>query len=211
MQLLGRYLSPYVRRVATTMNFYGIPFEHRPLQHTGDDAPTLRALNPVGRVPALVLDDGEVIVDSATILDYLDREVGPERALTPASGPERTRVMSLTAIATGAIDKAIAVAYEARFRPEDKRHAPWVERCAEQARGGYGHLEAQLEAQLEAHPESGWLHGGAMSQADITAAIGWQFMGIGTPDLQASIDAPRIAALVERLMGEEAFASTMPD
>ena len=205
MQLLGRYLSPFVRRVATTMNFYGIAFEHRPLQHTGDDVPTLRALNPVGRVPALVLDDGEVIVDSATILDWLDREVGPERALTPASGPERTRVMSLTALATGAIDKAIAVAYEVRFRPEDKRHAPWVERCAEQARGGYVHLDAQLEAGGE------WLHGGAMSQADITAAIGWQFMGIATPDLQASIDAPGIAALVERLMGEEAYASTMPD
>ncbi len=204
MQLLGRYLSPYVRRVAATMNFYGIPFEHRPLQHTGDDVPALRALNPIGRVPALVLDDGEVIVDSATILDYLDREVGPERALTPASGHERTRVMSLTAIATGAIDKAIAVAYEVRFRPEDKRHAPWVERCAEQTKGGYEHLEALLEPQLEGD----WLHGGAMSQADITAAIGWQFMGIATPELRASIDAPRIAALVERLMGEEAFAST---
>ena len=184
------------------MNFYGIDYEHRPLQHTGDDAPKLRALNPVGRVPALVLDDGEVIVDSATILDYLDREVGPERALTPASGPERTRVMSLTAIATGAIDKAIAVAYEARFRPEDKRHAPWVERCAEQTRGGYAYLDSQLDGD--------WLHGDAMSQADITAAIGWQFMGIGTPELQASIDAPRIDALLERMMGHEEFASTVP-
>ncbi len=205
MQLLGRYLSPFVRRVATTMNFYGIAFEHRPLQHTGDDVPTLRALNPVGRVPALVLDDGEVIVDSATILDYLDREVGPERALTPAAGPARTRVMSLTAIAIGAIDKAIAVAYEARFRPEEKRHAPWVERCAEQARGGYAHLEAHLDAE----PEGRWLHGGAMSQADITTAIGWQFMEIATPEVQASVEAPRIAALVERLMGEKAFASTV--
>lgn len=202
MQLLGRYLSPFVRRVAATLNFYGIPFESRPLQHTGDDVPTLRTMSPVGRVPALVLDSGEVIVDSAVILDYLDREVGPERALTPAAGPERTRVMSLTAIATGAIDKAIAVAYEVRFRPEEHRHAPWVERCSEQSRGGFAYLEAQLDGD--------WLDGRAMSQADVTTAIGWNFVKVGTPDLAASIDAPRIDALLERMNGFSEFASTAP-
>ena len=106
MQLLGRYLSPFVRRVATTLGIYEIPFESLPLQHTGDDAPRLRALNPVGRVPALVLDNNEVIVDSAAILDYLDREVGPDRALTPASGPDRNRALSLLGIATGSMEKA---------------------------------------------------------------------------------------------------------
>ena len=137
MQLLGRYLSPFVRRVATTLNLYGIEFENNPLQHTGDDAPKLRALNPVGRVPALVLDDGEIIVDSAVILDYLDREVGAERALTPASGAARTRVMSLTSVATGAAEKAITTVYEYRFRPKEKRHPEWVERCSEQSIGGF--------------------------------------------------------------------------
>ena len=203
MQLLGRYLSPFVRRVATTLAFYEIPFESRPLQHTGDDAPVLRTLNPVGRVPALVLDDGDIIVDSAAILDYLDREVGPERALTPASGADRTRVMNLTGIAIGAIEKAIAVAYEVRFRSEERRHAPWVERCAEQTRGGYTHLEGQLSGD--------WLHGGAMTQADVTTAVGWQFMVKATPDLAASIEAPRIAALAERMMSYPEFSETAPE
>lgn len=203
MQLLGRYLSPFVRRVATTMNFYAMAFESRPLQHTGDDAPTLRTMSPVGRVPALVLDDGEVIVDSAVILDYLDREVGPERALTPASGTERTRVLSLTAVATGAIEKAIATSYEVRFRPEERRHAPWVERCAAQSRGGFEHLDGQLRGE--------WLHGGAMTQADVTAAVGWQFLAIATPDLKASIDAPRLDALLERMLAMPEFASTVPN
>ena len=203
MQLLGRYLSPFVRRVATTLQFYGIPFESRPLQHTGDDAPALRAINPLGRVPALVLDDGEVLVDSAAILDYLDREAGPERALTPAAGPARTRVMTLTGIATGAIEKAIAVAYEVRFRPEDKRHAPWVDRCADQARGGFTYLDGLLGDH--------WLHGAEMTQADVTTAIGWQFLGKATPDLKTSIPAPRLDALLDRMMALPAFSSTVPD
>ena len=202
MQLLGRYLSPFVRRVATTLGVYEIAFESNPLQHTGDDAPRLRALNPVGRVPALVLDNGEIIVDSAAILDHLDREVGPARALTPASGSDRTNVMSLTGLAIGGIEKAVAVAYEVRFRPEERRHAPWVERCSEQTRGAYEHLNSLLQGN--------WLHGDKMTQADLTTAIGWQFMGKATPDLQASINAPRVDALLERMLEIPAFKETIP-
>jgi len=105
MILIGRYLSPFVRRV---VEFYGMEFEHQPLQHTGDDVPKLRRHSPIGRVPALILDDQQVIIESAAILDYLDREVGPERALTPAAGVERNQALSLLGIATGALDKAIA-------------------------------------------------------------------------------------------------------
>lgn len=202
MILIGRYLSPYVRRVATTLNFYGMPFEHQPLQHTGDDAPHLRKINPIGRVPALVVNDDTVVVESAAILDYLDREVGAAQALTPATGDARTRAMNMLGVATGSIDKAISVAYEVRFRPEEKRHAPWSDRCAEQAAGGYAWLESQLQGD--------WFLGDKMSQVDITVAVGWQFMGLGTPDLQQSIEAPAIAALVERLMQEDAYSATFP-
>lgn len=195
-------MSPFVRRVAATLNLYGIEFEHQPLQHTGDDAPLLREKNPLGRVPALVLDDGEVLIDSAVIIDYLDRLVGPERALTPAGGKNRDRVLSLTAIATGAVEKAIATAYEVRFRPEEKRHAPWVERCAEQARGGFEYLNSQLSGD--------WLTGGQMSQADVTTAIAWQFTALATEALKASIDAPKLDDLLARMMENPAYASTLP-
>ncbi|MGK0171878.1 MAG: glutathione S-transferase [Gammaproteobacteria bacterium] len=202
MILLGRYLSPFVRRVATTLEIYELPFEHRGLQHTGDDVPALRAHNPVGRVPALVLDDGQVIVDSAAILDVLDREVGPERALTPASGLARNQVLNLLGVATGAFDKAIATVYEVRFRPEERRHAPWVERCAEQAVGGFTYLESQLKGP--------YFQGDKMTQADVTVAVGWQFLGIAAKDLRASIDAPRIAELSERMAALDAFKKTNP-
>ena len=202
MQLLGRYLSPFVRRTATTLNFYGIPFENVPLQHTGDDAPKLRKLNPVGRVPALVLDNDEVIIDSAAIIDYLDRQVGPERALTPPDGKERDRVLSLLALGLGSVEKAIACAYEIRFRPEEKRHQPWVERCEEQCRGGMNYLNEQLSGD--------WFVGNRMTQADVSIAVCWQFMSKATPDLYGSIDAPNLSGLVDRMMRHEAFSSTLP-
>ncbi len=167
MQLIGRYLSPFVRRTAATLGLYGIAFESVGLQHTGDDAPKLRQINPLGRVPALVLDNGDVIVESSVIIDYLDREVGPERSLTPAGGDARTQVLTLTSVATGAVEKAIATVYESRFRPEEKRHAPWVERCTEQAQGGYAHLNEKLTGD--------WLVGDKMTQADVTTAVCWQF------------------------------------
>ena len=65
MILIGRYLSPFVRRVGATLYLYGLPFEHRPMMAFGDDKERLREWNPVTRVPALVVDDGEVLVDSA--------------------------------------------------------------------------------------------------------------------------------------------------
>jgi len=202
MILIGRYLSPFVRRAATTLELYEMPFEHLPLQHTGDDVPALRKQNPVGRVPALVLDDESVVIDSAAIIDHLDREVGPERSLTPLSGPERTRALSLLAVATGAVEKAIATVYEVRFRPEERRHAPWVERCAEQAVGGFNYLESQLDGE--------YFMGGTISQVDVTTAICWQFMGMACKDLQATIDAPGLSALSERLAALPAFQKTLP-
>ena len=202
MILIGRYLSPFVRRAATTLQLYGIAYEHHPLQHTGDDAAELRTRNPVGRVPALMLDDGQILVDSGTILDYLDREVGPERSLTPLEGIERNQALNFLSIATGAIEKAISTVYEVRFRPEEKRHAPWVDRCAEQARGGISYLESQLTGD--------WFLGNRMTQVDVTVAIGWQFMEIAAKELLATMEAPRLSALSERMGGLDAFKNTHP-
>ena len=202
MILIGRYLSPFVRRAATTLHLYGIPYEHHPLQHTGDDAAELRTRNPVGRVPALIINDGQVLVDSSTIIDYLDREVGPEQTLTPLEGVERNQVLNLLSIATGSIEKAISTVYEVRFRPEEKRHAPWVERCADQARGGLTYLESQLT--------DDWFLGSRMTQVDVTTAIGWQFMEIAAKDFLATVEAPRLSALSERMKKLDAFKNTHP-
>jgi len=97
MELIGSYGSPFVRRVAVTLHLYGMAFTQLPLG-TVPDAAAIRAKNPLGRVPALVLDDGEVLIDSLFIIDWMDEQAGA-RALVPRAGAERRRVNRLTALA----------------------------------------------------------------------------------------------------------------
>src|ERR1700745_521116 len=95
--LYGRHASPFVRRVAVTLRLYGIAYRHVPLMPFGPDKAALSAHNPIARVPALQLADGEMLIDSAVILDHLDQLAGP-RALTPAAGAARRRVLKLLAV-----------------------------------------------------------------------------------------------------------------
>ena len=83
MQLIGVNRSPYTRRVAITLKLYGVPFEQRDLSGFGNRA-EVQAANPLGRIPALVLDDGEVLLDSNAIIDHLDQTYGGEHPLTRA-------------------------------------------------------------------------------------------------------------------------------
>lgn len=201
MILVGRYLSPFVRRVAVTMKLHGIPFERRVLS-TLKDGDAIRGFNPLGRVPALVLDDGETLIESGAILDYLDEWVGFERALTPPSGAARRRVLRLVALATGAAEKTVAAAYERQRRPADKIHPPWAEQCEAQARAGF--------AALEAAAGDGWLVDGRLTQADVSAVCAYDFAHVMLPGLLEARAYPKLAGLAARAAALDAFATTHP-
>ena len=142
MILVGQYDSPYVRRVAVSLRVLGFAYEHDTRSVFGDfDA--MRKVNPLGRIPSLVLDGGEVLIDSAAILDWLDQEVGPGRALLPAEGAERRRALRLIALATGAIDKIGAATYERIVRPSAFRWPEWIGRCRTQGEGAVTALAAE--------------------------------------------------------------------
>jgi glutathione S-transferase len=100
MILVGQYDSPYVRRVAISLHALGLDFERNTMSVFAD-ADAMRRINPLGRVPSLVLDGGETLLDSAAILDHLDETVGPARALLPPAGAERRRALQIIALATG--------------------------------------------------------------------------------------------------------------
>src|SRR5262249_61707345 len=102
------------------------------------DFDSMRQINPVGRIPSLVLDDGEALIDSVAILDWLDQTVGPERALLPPGGTARRRALRLIALATGAIDKAGASIYERVVRPSARRWLEWLQGWRVQASGARG-------------------------------------------------------------------------
>ena len=162
MILIGRDLSPFVRRVAVSLQVMNLPFERRELS-TADHAAEIRALNPLGRVPALVLSDDEpALIDSWAILDYLDHEVAPERALVPSEGDGRREVLRLVAIGTGATEKAVASFYERTRRPKETVHQPYADHLDGQVAAGLQALDAAIEGR-------DWLVGGNMTQADITA------------------------------------------
>jgi glutathione S-transferase len=100
MILVGQYDSPYVRRVAVSLRVLGFAYEHD-RRSVFADFDAMRAVNPLGRIPSLILDDGEVLIDSAAILDWLDQSVGPECALILPAGAGRRRALKLIALATG--------------------------------------------------------------------------------------------------------------
>ncbi len=177
MILIGQYDSPYVRRVAISLHVLGLPFERQGLSVFAD-ADAMRTINPLGRVPSLVLDDGEVLIDSGAILDHLDEVMGRAKALMPASGSERRHAMQIVAIATGAIDKAMAIGYEFMLRPAELRHQPWIDRNKVQ-------LDAALQSLEELVPKDGWFGGGRLMQPDITVAT-----ALGYIRLRANIIGP---------------------
>lgn len=175
--LIGMFDSPFVRRVAVSMDLLGLPFEHRNWS-VGKDFERIRAYNPLGRVPVLAPDDGEALIESAMILEHLDDVVGPERALLPTSGPDRRRALRLLAFATGAVEKGLQIVMERVFRPEALHHPPFVERCRTQMRGALTELD---RACVDAG-EREWLIGDRIGQADITLACFVTYLHEAVPE-----------------------------
>jgi len=147
------------------MSLYDMPFEHRSWS-VGRDFDRIRQYNPLGRAPTLVLDDGEVLTESAMMLDYLDDVVGSERALMPATGIARRDAQRLIALATGAIDKAVLIVLERIFRPVEMHSEAWLSRCRTQVEGALGELDKACATRAG----DDWLVGDAMTHADIAVA-----------------------------------------
>ena len=116
MILVGQFDSPVTRRVGVVLHHYGIPFTRDARSIFGDAAEI--AITPMIRIPALILDDGEVLIDSNAILDSLDEMVGPTRALIPPCGPARRNILQATARAHACFEKSGTLVYERIF------HAP---------------------------------------------------------------------------------------
>ena len=203
MILIGRLLSPFVRRTLVSLNVLCFECQRKALS-TATDVQALGELTPLRRVPALVLDDGEVLIDSIAILEYLDELVGPERALLPAAGPERRKALRLLSLAVGAAEKGVVAHYEKNRRPEDKFWDQWFDAATGQALAGLSALEAA------APEDGGWLAGPEMSQVDITTAVTYEFINIVLPDLIDEAKFPRLGALVGRMNALEGFSSTHP-
>lgn len=185
MILIGQYDSPFVRRVALALRFYGMPFDHKPWSTFGD-GDKIAVYNPLMRVPTLVLDDGEVLIESTAILDYLDETVGPSRAMFPESGHARREALNVCALATGLGDKAVALVYEKVLHQNES--ARWIERCRSQISGVLARLEAD-----RAKRKHTWWFGERIGHADIAVACVLRFTG----EAHSLFDASKYPALAK--------------
>jgi glutathione S-transferase len=197
MILVGQYDSPFVRRVAISLRVLGMAYEHD-TRSVFADFDAMRRVNPLGRIPSLILDDGETLIDSAAILDHLDEVAGPERRLVPATGEARRRALRLIALACGAVEKIGAATYERLVRPCAYRWPDWIERCTVQGAGALAALAA------EPWPPA------PIDQARITTACAIFYVRMANPDLVAPGRHPRLDALSERLEALPEFAATRP-
>jgi glutathione S-transferase len=172
MQLIGYLDSPFVRRVAVTMQFLGVEYQHRELS-IFRDYEEFRTINPMVKVPTLVLDDGQVLGDSTLIIDYLESHIAG-RSLMPANKEGYLVALRHIGTALVAMEKVAQLVYETSQRPEDLQYGPWIKRLEQQLEGAAGIMESTVSAC--ANSPGPWLLGDDLTQADISIAIAWRFM-----------------------------------
>jgi glutathione S-transferase len=192
LTLIGQFDSPFVRRVGIALSHAGIPFAHLRWSAFGD-ARRLRAVNPLMRVPTLVLEDGLVLVDSHAMLDHIDRRAAV--AMRPAGGAARDDALRCEGLAVGLAEKAVALFYELKLHREVS--PDWAGRCREQMAA----TALALEAEAQLHPSPFWF-GDALSHADVALACAWRFVREAHPGLLAE---QRLLTLVAHCAALEAM------
>lgn len=202
MRLIGMLDSPYVRRVAISLQLLELPFEHDPLSVFSTFEQFSR-INPVVKAPTLVCDDGTVLMDSGLIVDHLETLAG--RSLWPLEPASRLRALRVVGLALAACEKTVQIVYENKLRPADKQHAPWLDRV-------HGQLLAALQAldaEIARHPPAA--DAAALTQDGLVAAIAWRFMQVKLQLPIADAACPALAAHSARLEALPVFARTPAD
>jgi len=199
MILVGQYDSPFVRRVAVSLHHYGIPFERNRLSVF---QPDMAEINPLVRIPSLIIDGDETLIDSGAILDYLDELAGPAKALMPPNGEERRRVMQATVLAAGAVEKCGVVVYERHFHPKACIAHEWVARCMGQLAGAL--------TMLDGYAKEPWYFGHRMTQADVTIGCLVGYMRLRLEEAFPTKRYPKLEDLAARCEALDAFVKSRP-
>lgn len=197
MQLIGMLDSPYVRRVAISLQLLGLRFEHRSISVFSTFA-QFQQINPVVKAPTLVCDDGEVLMDSTLILEYAETLAAPRKSLMPGAVTERQHALRVIGLALAACEKSVQIVYEHNLRPTEKLHEPWVARVTGQLLAAYEALESELQRRPLAVTSS------TINQAGVTTAVAWHFTQQMLPGVVAPANYPGLQVF-------SAQAETLPE
>jgi glutathione S-transferase len=200
MKLITSLTSPYGRKVRIVLAEKKIDCE-LVLDSPWVEGNQVAALNPLGKIPVLVLDDESTLYDSRVIAEYLDT-VAPNNRLIPASGRERISVKRWEALADGVLDAAVAAFLEAK-RPDGERSPAWIERQR-------GKVDQALKAMSDDLGDQPWCHGSSLSLADIAVGCALGYVSFRLGDIRWREQYSNLAQLYEKLMQRPAFADTVP-
>jgi glutathione S-transferase len=203
VRLIGMLDSPYVRRVAVTLEQLGVLFQHEAVS-VFRHFEQFQRINPVVKAPTLVLDDGTLLMDSSLIVQYVESTLPAAQALWSVDATLRAHEFRGVSLAMAACEKSVQRVYEQNLRPQQFQYEPWIERVTGQLLAAYGALERELAQ----HPA---LHGREPSHASIAAAIAWQFTQSMLHIVVPADAHPCLCALSARMEMTAAFRKYPPD
>jgi glutathione S-transferase len=201
MKLIGSLASPYVRKVRVVLAEKKLDYQIQ-LENVWSAETSIHLVNPLGKVPCLVLEDGYVMYDSRVIVEYLDT-LTPVCKLLPPNGRERADVKNWEALADGVIDAGVAVRLERTQRPPELQSGAYIDRHLAKVTRGLASLADRLG-------DSPWCTGTHYSLADVAAgcALGW--FDLRFPEIDWRTPHPNLARLHARLHERPSFRDTVP-
>lgn len=200
MKLIGTYTSPFVRKARIVLAEKKIDCEFI-VESPWVAGNTIPQYNPLGKIPALVLDDETVIYDSRVIVEHLDNGT-PNNKLIPASGRERILVKRWEALGDGLSEAAVAAFLEGK-RKDGEKSEGWIKRQTDRIVRTVAAINADIG-------EQAWCHGNAFSLADITIGSALGYLDLRLPNLDWRSDNPNLLRLYEKLMQRQSFIDTVP-
>jgi len=200
MKLIGTLTSPYVRKVRVVLAEKKIDCDFEIDSPSSADS-KVALVNPLGKIPVLILDDETALFDSSVIVEYIDK-VSPNNKLLPTPNRERTEVNRWEALGDGLLDAATSVVYEKR-RPKKEQSAAWVARQQEKISRTLAFMSAELG-------EQPFCMGTHFSLADIAVGTALGYLLFRFPELDWKTEYPNLARLYDKLTLRPSFSETAP-
>ena len=201
MKLIGSLTSPYVRKVRIVFSEKKVDVDLE-LENVWAADTKIANSNPLGKVPCLILDDGEALYDSRVIAEYADA-LSPVSKLIPVDSRERASVKTWEALADGIMDAGILARLERTWRPADQQSSAWVDRQM-------GKIQTSLRQMSETLGGNAWCRGNQITLADIAigCALGWLLLRF--PDVKWQVQYPNLDRLYQKLLQRPSFMETEP-
>ena len=203
MKIIGSNTSPYVRKVRVVIAEKKLDYDYV-LEDVWAASTHIGQINPLGKVPCLIMESGEVISDSRVIVEYFDT-LSPVGRLIPTVGRDRAEVKTWEALADGVLDAAILARLEATWngRSEAQRSQAWIDRQL-------GKVDAALKTMSKGLADKPYFVGIHLSLADIAVGVALGYLDFRFPHINWREQHPNLLKFQDKLMQRASFIDTKP-